>query len=244
MNNELKNTIEALLMVSDVPLNVAKIQGVFDQRMAPKADDVKNAIAALEEEYADRSIEIRKIGGAYRIQTREQYAQWIRKLLAGRPPRLSRAQLETLAIIAYQQPVSRGDIEEIRGVTVSPEIMQRLIEREWIKQVGVRDAPGRPELFGTTPEFLFYFNLSSLKELPPLKEQRDFSEIARDVNVSLPPEILSAVEAGEGIQQDVFQASLEVANGESVVQQDDHEFDQITDELDGRADLMDPDAER
>ena len=209
MNNELKNVIEALLMVSDVPLGVAKLQGLFDPKAAPTAEEIKEAIGKLEEEYAGRGIEIRKIGSGYRIQTREQYADWIRKLLAGRPPRLSRAQLETLAIIAYQQPVTRGDIEEIRGVSVSPDIMQRLLEREWIKEVGVRDAPGRPALFGTTPEFLSYFNLTSLNDLPPLKEQRDFSEISQDLEVPLPPEVLAALEEGDKPQKDVFDAGSE-----------------------------------
>ena len=124
---------------------------------------------------------------------------------AGRPPKLSRAQLETLAIIAYRQPVTRGDIEEIRGVAVSGEIMQRLLEREWIKQIGVRDVPGRPALFGTTPEFLSYFNLESLGELPPLMDQRDFGDIARDMDISLPPEVLLALNGdGTEIQSDMF----------------------------------------
>ena len=242
MNNELKNTIEALLMVSDVPLNVAKIQAVFDQRMAPSADDVKAAIATLQEDYADRSIEIRKIGSGYRIQTREQYAWWVRKLLAGRPPRLSRAQLETLAIIAYQQPVTRGDIEEIRGVAVSPEIMQRLLEREWVKQVGVRDAPGRPALFGTTPEFLSYFNLTSLKDLPPLKEQRELSEIAKDADIALPEAVLSAMEPYDEVQQDVFAVNLESGDDRTDEREDEEDFPMAVDELEETGNLTAPDG--
>ena len=219
MSSELKNIIESLMMVSEVPLSVSKIQGVFESDSAPSADDVKAAIKELQADCAERSIEVRKIGSGYRLQTRPQYAQWIRKLQAGRPPRLSRAQLETLAIIAYRQPVTRGDIEEIRGVAVSAEIMQRLTERDWIKQVGVRDVPGRPALFGTTPEFLSYFNIGSLKDLPPLMEQRDFSEIARDLDVPLPPEVLAALE-GEPleVQQDMFEEpeeEQETATGDS-----------------------------
>ena len=219
MSSELKNIIESLMMVSEVPLSVSKIQGVFENDSAPSADDVKAAIKELQADCAERSIEVRKIGSGYRLQTRPQYAQWIRKLQVGRPPRLSRAQLETLAIIAYRQPVTRGDIEEIRGVAVSAEIMQRLTERDWLKQVGVRDVPGRPALFGTTPEFLSYFNISSLKDLPPLMEQRDFSEIARDLDVPLPPEVLAALE-GEPleVQQDMFEEpeeEQETATGDS-----------------------------
>ena len=205
MNNELKNIIEALLMVSDVPVGVSKIQGLFEEGSAPEAAEIKEAIEALNKDCEPRSIEVKKIGSGYRFQTKSQYAEWIRKLQAGRPPKLSRAQLETLAIIAYRQPVSRGDIEEIRGVAVSGEIMQRLMEREWIKQVGVRDVPGRPGLFGTTPEFLSYFSLESLGELPPLMEQRDFGDIARDMDIQLPPEVLFALQGEEAeVQSDMF----------------------------------------
>ena len=123
------------------------------------------------------------------------------KLYAGHPPKLSRAQLETLAVIAYRQPVTRGDIEDIRGVSVSSEIMQRLLEREWIRQAGVRDVPGRPELFVTTPQFLAYFNLESLSDLPPLMEQREFAEVAEDLakdsGLSAPVEGLSDLQASD-----------------------------------------------
>ncbi len=195
MSSELNNIIEALMMVSDAPLSVAKIQGVFDKDATPSAQDIKNALKELQDECAERSFEVRKIGDGYRVQTKPQYAQWIRKFQAGRPPKLSRAQLETLAIIAYRQPVSRGDIEEIRGVAVSAEIMQRLTERDWIKQIGVRDVPGRPALFATTQDFLAYFNLTSLQDLPALMEQREFEEIAKDLDMPLPLEILAALEA-------------------------------------------------
>ena len=243
MSSELKNIIESLMMVSEVPLSVSKIQGVFESDAAPSADDVKAAIKELQADCAERSIEVRKIGSGYRLQTRPQYAQWIRKLQAGRPPRLSRAQLETLAIIAYRQPVTRGDIEEIRGVAVSAEIMQRLTEREWIKQVGVRDVPGRPALFGTTPEFLSYFNLSSLKDLPPLMEQRDFSEIARDLDVPLPPEVLAALEGDPlEVQQDMFEEpdGEQEAAGDDPGDSDPLELEQG----DGEPGVLEPDGEK
>jgi segregation and condensation protein B len=210
MSTELKNIIESLLMVSDIPLGVSKIQGLFEEEAAPTAEEIKDAIAALNDDCAERSVEVQKIGSGYRFQTKQKYAQWIRKLQAGRPPRLSRAQLETLAIIAYRQPVTRGDIEGIRGVAVSSEIMQRLMEREWIKQIGVRDVPGRPSLFGTTPEFLCYFNLESLGDLPPLMEQREFSDIAKDMDIKLPPDVLAALANEEDeMQSDMFQEQEE-----------------------------------
>ena len=233
MNNELKNIIEALLMVSDVPVGVSKIQGLFDNDAAPEAAEIKEAIEELNKDCELRSVEVKKIGSGYRFQTKPQYAEWIRKMQAGRPPRLSRAQLETLAIIAYRQPVTRGDIEEIRGVAVSGEIMQRLMEREWIKQIGVRDVPGRPALFGTTPEFLSYFSLESLGELPPLMDQRDFGDIARDMDIQLPPEVLSALHGdGPETQSDMF------------VEKDDEEDDSTeSEELNTTADSQQSESE-
>ena len=181
-------------MVSDTPLSVVKIQSAFADKAVPDTDDIKTAIAELQEDYRQRAIEIKKIGTGYRLQTKIKYADWIRTLQVGRPPKLSRALLETLAIVAYRQPVSRGDIEDIRGVGVSTEIMQRLMEREWIKQVGVRDTPGRPAIFGTTPEFLAYFNLESLSELPPLMGQRELGVIASEVDMPVPPAVLESLD--------------------------------------------------
>ncbi len=196
---ELKNIIESLLIVSETPLSLSAIQSVFDKDAAPQSDEVKSAIRELRRDYESRSIEVKKTGNGYRLQTRAQYAQWIRKLFAGRPPKLSRAQLETLAIIAYRQPVTRGDIEEVRGVAVSSEMMQRLLEREWVRHAGVRDVPGRPELFVTTPQFLAYFNLGSLGDLPPLMEQREFAEVAEDLakDSGLSPPALSDLQASD-----------------------------------------------
>ena len=245
-SSELKNVVEALLMVSDVPLSVAKIQGVFDKKATPDAAQIHEALDQLGEDYQGRSVEIKKIGSAYRLQTAPQYAQWIRKLQAGRPPRLSRAQLETLAIISYRQPVTRGDIEEIRGVAVSPEIMQRLIEREWIKQVGIRDVPGRPALFGTTPEFLSYFSLESLGDLPPLMEQREFSEIAGDLNITLPPEAHSALEEeSEGDQQDMFEENPELGGNDPATRESsDNAVVEVGAGSAAEAEILEPDAEK
>jgi len=217
MSDDLQNIIEAVLLVSDSPVTVARIQSLFDKGARPEAAQVNEAIAELEKHCENRGIELQKIGGGYRYHTKEKYADYLRKLHAAKPPRMSRALLETLAIIAYRQPVSRGDIEEVRGVAVSPEIMQRLIEREWVKQVGVRDVPGRPALFGTTAEFLSYFNLSSLKDLPSLMEQREFGEIAGDMDMPLPPEVLAALEGGgEEGEQEVADESQSSDSGDDI----------------------------
>lgn len=201
MTDELKNVVEAVLLASDAPLNVARIRQLFESDAQPSADEIEKAIETLQQECEARGIELCKIGTGYRYQTRPKFADWISKLHTTRPPKLSRALLETLAIIAYRQPVTRGDIEEIRGVGVSTEIMQRLVERDWIKAVGVRDIPGHPMLFATTSEFLSWFGLESIKHLPPLSEQRELGTIAGEMDMTLPPEVLENLEAG---QQDIF----------------------------------------
>ncbi|NKB65411.1 MAG: SMC-Scp complex subunit ScpB [Gammaproteobacteria bacterium] len=194
MNDELKNILEAVLLVSDAPVSIAKLQGLFEDDVQPPVEEIKAAILSLQEDCEKRGVELRKIGNGYRYQNKVKYADWVRKLYSIRPPKLSRALLEILAIIAYRQPVTRGDIEEIRGVSVSADIIQKLQEREWIKQIGVRDLPGRPALFGTTVEFLSYFNLESLKELPSLMQERELGTIARELETPLPPEVLEALE--------------------------------------------------
>ena len=180
-------------MVADSPLSIAKLQGLFEEGAQPETEEIRKAIESLQADCEDRGIELRKIGSGYRYQTKVKYSDWIRKLYATRPPKMSRALLETLAIIAYRQPVTRGDIEEIRGVSVSSDIIGKLQERQWVKQVGVRDVPGRPGIFGTTPEFLSYFNLESLKELPSLMEERELMDIAKELETPLPPEVLLAL---------------------------------------------------
>lgn len=194
---ELQNIVEAALLAADEPLSVTDLMSLFPAEALPPRAAVSAALESLAAQCTSRGVELRRIGKGWRFQSREQYAPWLRRLSESRPPRYSRALLETLAIIAYRQPVTRGDVEEIRGVTVSSEIMHTLIERGWVRQVGVREVPGRPALFGTTPAFLEYFNLQSLSELPALPEQRALGEIARDMNLQLPFDAPPAdVEAG------------------------------------------------
>ncbi len=177
----LTGILESVLSVSESPLTIVRLRNLFPEEGRPTAQAIEQALEALAEAYGDRALELVKSAGGYRFQTRARYAHWINTLFQARPPKLSRAMLETLSIIAYQQPVTRGDIQEIRGVAVSSEIVQRLLEREWIKKIGERDAPGRPSLFGTTSTFLDYFNLESLKDLPELHEPRELDEIAKDM---------------------------------------------------------------
>jgi len=161
------------------------LTSLFPEDGCPTTDEINQALQELQSDYEGRGIELVQVGKGYRFQSRQQYAEWIGRLSEERPARYSRALLETLAIIAYRQPVTRGDIEEIRGVSVSSDIIQKLSEREWVREVGHRDVPGRPALFGTTPAFLEHFGLKSLSELPPLSELRDLDEIGRELNFRL-----------------------------------------------------------
>ena len=184
--SELKNIIEAALFMAEQPIGVRKIQAMFEEDARPDKDQIQEIIQNLQAQYIDTGLELVRIGTGWRFQTSEKYANWLRKLSAEKPPRYSRAQLETLAIIAYRQPVTRGDIEDVRGVAVSSDIIRVLEDRGWIREIGFRDVPGRPALFGTTQEFLSYFNLRSLSELPELINERQFEEIAKEMNMDIP----------------------------------------------------------
>ena len=184
-NTELKNIVEAALLVAGQPLTIDKMLTMFPAESPPTREEIREAIELLEGEYAERVVELKQIDRAWRFQTRDKYASWITRLAEERPVRYSRALLETLAIIAYRQPVTRGDIEDVRGVSVSTDIIKTLVGREWIRQVGIRNVPGRPALYGTTREFLEHFNLKSLEELPPLSALRDLDVIGNELNLRL-----------------------------------------------------------
>ena len=186
VDSELQNIIEAALFAAKEPLGVRKITALFPDEAQPSKVEIQNVITCLQEQCEFRGIELRRIGIGWRFQSKEKYSPWLRKLAAGKSPKYSRALLETLSIIAYRQPVTRGDIEEIRGVGVSSDTIRTLEERDWVAQIGHRDVPGRPALFGTTQGFLEYFNMSSLRDLPELVDKRELGEIAKDMNLTLP----------------------------------------------------------
>ena len=181
----LRNTIEAALFSAEQPLSIKHLQMLFPASAAMQPDKIRAVLRELLSDYADRGIELVEVGGGYRFQTRQEFAPALRALQEMRPPRYSKALLETLAIIAYRQPVTRGDIEEIRGVTVTTEIMRALLEREWVRQAGHREVPGHPALYVTTPQFLQYFGLASTSELPQLGEERELVEIARELGIEM-----------------------------------------------------------
>ena len=196
-NTEISNTVEAALFSAEEPLSTKDLRGMFKPEDAPATDELNAILDQLASDYHGRGIELVSVANGYRFQTQVQYASALRRLRELRPPRYSRALLETLAIIAYRQPVTRGDVEEVRGVAVSTDIMRALLERGWVRQMGEREVPGRPALYGTTTDFLEYFNLASIQQLPELADQRELAEIAKDLNILLPePRPTSSEEAG------------------------------------------------
>ncbi len=166
----IKNILEAALLAAGEPLSEERLLGLFNETERPAREQLRAALQQLRDDCASRSIELREVGGGWRVQVKQEFAPWVAKLWEERAPRYSRALLETLALIAYRQPITRAEIEEIRGVTIASSIMKTLQEREWIRIVGHREVPGRPALYATTAEFLDYFNLRSLEELPTLAE--------------------------------------------------------------------------
>ncbi|HEC17028.1 MAG TPA: SMC-Scp complex subunit ScpB [Sedimenticola sp.] len=183
---KLKQIIEAALLAAGRPLTLDELLALFDVTEQQDRKAVRQALEALSADYEGRSIELREVASGFRIQVRSEFAPWVSRLWAERPPRYSRALMETLALIAYRQPITRGEIEEIRGVSVSSNIIKTLMEREWVRVVGQRDVPGRPSLYATTKAFLDYFGLKSLSELPTLAEIRDLDSINRELDLELP----------------------------------------------------------
>ena len=177
----IKNVVEAAMLAAGRPLQVVELAELFEETNRPAAPAIRAALASLEEDYAGRGIELKETATGFRIQVRRDVANEISRLWPERPPKYSRALLETLALIAYRQPITRAEIEAVRGVAVNPNIVKTLLERNWVRVVGNRDVPGRPELLGTTKDFLDYFGLRSLDELPPLAELKAMG----DVNLQL-----------------------------------------------------------
>lgn len=181
VDNKVKMIIEGLLLAAGRPLTLESIAAVFNDDERPENDELLAVLARIGDECGDRGFELTKVASGYRFQVKQELAEWVGKLWEERPPRYTRALLETLALIAYRQPITRGDIEEIRGVAVSSNIIRTLLDREWIRVVGQRDVPGRPSMFATTKQFLDYFNLESLQQLPALSEIRDIDGGAKDL---------------------------------------------------------------
>jgi segregation and condensation protein B len=211
VDNKVKMIIEGLLLAAGRPLPLESIAAVFNEEERPENDELLGVLARIDEECGDRGFELTKVASGYRFQVKQELAEWVGKLWEERPPRYTRALLETLALVAYRQPITRGDIEEIRGVAVSSNIIRTLLDREWIRVVGQRDVPGRPSMFATTKQFLDYFNLESLQQLPALSEIRDIDGGAKDLGCEAELAAARVLEMPENAEDD---ASIELSDDE------------------------------
>ncbi|MEC7582452.1 MAG: SMC-Scp complex subunit ScpB [Pseudomonadota bacterium] len=184
VDNKVKMIVEGCLLAAGRPLTLDNIIAVFERSEQPDRNELKQVMQAISEDCNDRGFELKQVASGYRFQVKQDLSEWVAKLWEERPPRYTRALLETLALVAYRQPITRGDIEEIRGVAVSANIIRTLLDREWIRVVGHRDVPGRPVMFATTKQFLDYFNLKSLQELPPLSEIKKLSQTEQELDLT------------------------------------------------------------
>lgn len=185
--DKLRQIIEGLLMAAGKPLSLDAMQALFEEHERPEKEELRAALAQIEQDCEGHGYLLKEVGSGFRFQVRESLSGWVSRLWDEKPQRYTRAMLETLALIAYRQPITRGDIEEIRGVGVSSTIIRTLLDREWIRVVGHRDVPGRPAMFATTRQFLDYFDLKSLQELPPLSEIRDLDQLNGELELEDEP---------------------------------------------------------
>jgi segregation and condensation protein B len=199
-NQKIKNIIEAALLAASKPLSLDNLLNLFLHDEKPDRKELRSAIEELQQEFAERSIELVEVGSGFRIHVRSEFVPWVSRLWEERPPRYSRALLETLALIAYRQPITRGEIEDVRGVSVSSSIIKTLIERDWIRVVGHRDVPGKPSLLATTKEFLDYFGMKGLGELPTLAEIKDLDSFYGELDLEVDAE--ENADTAEDIESD------------------------------------------
>lgn len=201
-DDELKHVLEAAILAAGHPLSVDELLALFEDReRPPERKEVREALDGLAADWAGRAIELKEVSSGFRFQVRQSYSGFLGRLWAERPPRYTRALLETLALIAYRQPITRGEIEDVRGVSVSQSIVKTLLERQWVRVLGHRDVPGRPELFGTTREFLDSFNLRTLDELPPLGDIQDLDRIGDDLFAGALPGSADAPDTEETLEE-------------------------------------------
>jgi len=198
MNADLiKKIVEGALLAAGKPLDITRIESLFEEDERPPRDQIKAALEEVEGDCRGRGFELKQTASGYRFQVRQDLAEWVNRLWSEKPKRYSRAMLETLALIAYRQPLTRGDIEQVRGVAVSSDIIKTLQERDWVRVVGYRDVPGKPALYATTKNFLDYFNIKSLEQLPALSEIKDFAELDPELELALSGTSVGSVAAND-----------------------------------------------
>lgn len=240
VHGQLVNILEAALFAADKALTIEQMQNLFDEEIRPAKAEIKQALQHLQNLYQDRGVNLHELSTGYRFQTQASLSPWVQRLWEEKPPRLSRAVLETLALMAYRQPITRGEIEEVRGVAVSSQIVRTLMEREWIRVVGHKEVPGRPALYATTNEFLSYFNLRSLDELPTLAELQSMLLEEADVKATNEKQVAENEEFQEQSQAfpDIIEddietlADIDMADVDSVLDN----FEQRMKEANAKAD--------
>lgn len=188
----LRQIVEGLLLAAGKPLSLEQVSNIFTEEERPDNDTLRSVMDEIESACEGRGFELKKVASGYRFQVRQSVGEWVGRLWDEKPQKYSRALMETLAIVAYRQPLTRGDIEKVRGVAVSTTIMRTLLDREWVRVVGHRDVPGRPAMYATTRQFLDYFNLASLDQLPPLSDIRDMEDVNKELTLE-EPEVTSRV---------------------------------------------------
>ena len=191
MESKLSEILEAMLLTASRPISIEDIVKVFEDPK-PSKDEIRKALNQIDQDCLTRGIELKKIASGYRLQVKQSLSQYIAKLWEEKPQKFSKATLETLSLIAYKQPITRGEIEEIRGVAVGTQLIRGLMERGWVKIVGQRDVPGRPSLYSTTKEFLDYFGLQHLRELPELPSLPDLTSIEHELPIDKPDESIDS----------------------------------------------------
>jgi segregation and condensation protein B len=216
-DKQIKNILEAALLGSGKPLSLEVLFGLLDKGSGPDRKTLKDILGSLASDYEGRGIQLIEVGTGYRIQIRSSMGDWLMPLWAERPPRYSGALLETLALIAYRQPITRGEIEQVRGVAVSTNMIRAVLERGWIHVIGHRDVPGKPALFGTTKEFLDYFGLKRLEDLPPLSDVKDL----KDLNMELAlPEPSQQSDFLENVQDETKPDLLVTIDSDAFIKRD------------------------
>ncbi len=228
--NNVKHIIEAALLASGKPLSIDRLLTLFLDEEQPDRKAIRDVLESLQQEYEGRGIEVREVSTGWRIQVRKEYAPWVSRLWEEKPGRYSRALLETLSLIAYRQPITRGEIEDVRGVAVSTNIIKTLLERDWVRVVGHRDVPGRPSLYATTREFLDYFGLKSLDELPTLAEIKELDDLNPSLDLPEPGTKTDPREAHEDDTHTVTETDSE-APGDAVTESE-QPSDAVSDEMD------------
>lgn len=220
---QLQSIIEAALFAANKPMSTNQLAELFDESERPAQGEIKAALKQLQDDYDARGVQLLKLATGYAFRVHESLGPWVSKLWDEKPPRYSRATLETLAIIAYRQPITRGEIEAIRGVSVNAQIVKSLQERDWVRVVGHKDVPGKPELLATTKDFLAYFNLGSLDQLPPLAEIKDLDEAASKLEQEALKNESSEEEGLETELADAEADSEEESTEASAIEEDDDE---------------------